>query len=403
MKEHFVIKILAILGITVFAAHQIYSSVYKPITTESAVAYTATDGLNITGVLIRQEQIVSSDDKGVLHFETSDGSRVAKGGVIANVYSDAEDSVNVNRLREIEEQIKDIEEIQGYNNLQASDLDLASSRVNTASSNFVFNCSAGNFLSAHEDSAVLLSATNRKQIITGEEIDFSEKLSSLKAQRDKISESLSSPIDTITADESSGYFVSSTDGYEQVLSCENLDKLTPEYLSDIKPKSVQKNAIGKIVSDYEWYIAARISLNDSLKYKQGESLTIRTSDKTMEPLPVTVKQINISEKSSSAVVIFSCQQMNSTLACMRTGAMTVINKEYTGLKVSKKALRVVKGKTGVYVLSGINIRFLPVEVIYTHEEYVICKQIKENADNILRLYDQVVVKGKNLYDGKVIG
>ncbi|MBO5019548.1 MAG: hypothetical protein J6D52_02665, partial [Clostridia bacterium] len=93
MKEHFVIKILAILGITVFAAHQIYSSVYKPITTESAVAYTATDGLNITGVLIRQEQIVSSDDKGVLHFETSDGSRVAKGGVIANVYSDAEDSV----------------------------------------------------------------------------------------------------------------------------------------------------------------------------------------------------------------------------------------------------------------------------------------------------------------------
>ena len=95
--------------------------------------------------------------------------------------------------------------------------------------------------------------------------------------------------------------------------------------------------------------------------------------------------------------------MNSTLACMRTGAMTVINKEYTGLKVSKKALRVVKGKTGVYVLSGINIRFLPVEVIYTHEEYVICKQIKENADNILRLYDQVVVKGKNLYDGKVIG
>ena len=403
MKDHLLIKILAVLAVAVFVFHQVYSAVYKPITTESAIHYTATDGLNITGVLIRNEQIVTCEKQGALHFEVSDGNRVAKGGTIVSIYSDAKDSVNVTRLAEIDSQIKDIEEIEGYNNLQASDLKLAGSRVNEALSNFIFNCSAGNYATAHEDSAVFLSAMNRKQIITGEEVDFSEKLQSLRQERDKISAALSSPIGTINADNSSGYFVSSTDGYESVLSCDNLDKLTPEFLGNIEPKAVPENAVGKIVSDYEWYIAARISLNDSLKYKKGESLVIRTADKTAEPLPVTVKQINVSEKSDSAVVVFACQQMNSSLATMRTGAMTVVHREYSGLKISKKALRVVKGKTGVYTLSGINIKFVPVKVVYTAEDYVICEQKKENSDKILRLYDQVVVKGKNLYDGKVVG
>lgn len=403
MKEHTLVKILVVLAVLVFVFHQVYSAVYKPITTESAVAYTATDGLNITGILIRKEQVITCDSSGVLHFEISDGNRVAKGGTIVSIYNDSQDSVNVTRLAEIESQIKDIEEIQGYNNLQASDLKLAGSKVNEALSNFVFNCSAGNYSNAHSDSAEFLSAMNRKQVITGEEIDFSEKLESLKAQRDKLQNSLSAPIDTIDADESSGYFVSSTDGYEKILSCDDLDRLTPEYLGNIEPEKVSENAIGKIVSDYEWYIAARVSLNDSLKYKQDESLIIRTADKTSEPLPVTVKQINVSEKSDSAVVIFSCQQMNSSLASMRMGAMTVVNKEYSGLKIDKNALRVVDGKTGVYTLSGINIKFVPVEVIYTAEDYVICEQKKVNDDNVLRLYDQVVVKGKNLYDGKVVG
>ena len=402
MKKKLISRIIVIAAVLVFVIHQIYSAAYKPITTESAVHYTATDGLNITGTLIRNEQIITSDSGGVLHFEVSDGNRVAKGGTIVNIYNSSMDSVNVTRLAEIEGQIKDIEEIQSYNNVQAADLKLAGGRVNEALSNFIVATSAGNFQSVHSDSATLLSAINRKRIITGEESDFSGKLEKLKSERDKLQSKLSSPIGEIRADKSSGYFVSSVDGYENVLNCDNLDKITPEFLGNVQPKKVPSNAIGKIVSDYEWYIAARISLNDSLKYKQGESLIIKTADKAAEPLPVIVKQINVSEKNDSAVVIFSCQQMNSSLASMRTGAMTVVHKEYSGLKIDKNAMRVVDGKRGVYVLSVINIRFVPVEVIYTSDDFFICKQEKTNDSDVLRLYDQVVVKGKNLYDGKVV-
>ena len=124
--------------------------------------------------------------------------------------------------------------------------------------------------------------------------------------------------------------------------------------------------------------------------------------KSAPELNVTVKQINISEDNNSAVVIYACQQMNSEIAAMRTGNMTVVNSVYKGLKVPRKALRVSDSKTGVYVLSGINLQFVGVNVIFSNDDFIICEQQASN-DTVLRLYDEVVVKGRNLYDGKVIG
>ena len=91
--------------------------------------------------------------------------------------------------------------------------------------------------------------------------------------------------------------------------------------------------------------------------------------------------------------------MNSELATMRSGPMTVVKAEYSGLKVQRSALRVVDGKRGVYVLSGMQISFVPVEVLYYSDSYIICKKDNEGG---LKLYDRVVVKGKNLYDGKIV-
>ncbi|MBO7519588.1 MAG: hypothetical protein J6T73_02315, partial [Clostridia bacterium] len=118
-------------------------------------------------------------------------------------------------------------------------------------------------------------------------------------------------------------------------------------------------------------------------------------------LTVTVKCINMSKDNNTAVVIFSCQQMNSDLATMRRGPITVVNKVYRGLKLSKKDLRVVNGVTGVYTVSGMRLKFVPVNVIYSTEDFIICEQ-DDKDKNPLRLYDEVVVKGRGLYDGKII-
>ena len=400
MREHTVLKLFIGLAAVVFLLHQFYSSVYKPITTESAEYYEAVDGLNVTGVIIRQENIILSDTQGVLHYVTNDGSRVAKGGTVASVYDNADASITVNRISELETQIKDIEELQGYNDLQASDLELVNQKINNALSRLIAGNSAGNFSGSAAASAELLSAINRRQMITGEHTDFSQKLSALNSELSSLKSALPAAKGTIRS-EYSGYFVSAVDGFEGLLSGSELDRITPEFLKNMKASDVPQNAIGKVVSDYEWYIAAKVTLNESVRYKEGDSLVIKTAVRSNPELPVKVKQINISSSSNSAVVIFSCQQMSSELASMRSGAMTVVSEVYEGLKVSKRALRVVNGQTGVYVVSGMTLNFVPVTVVYNTDDYIICEQQQSN-DEVLRLYDEVVVKGKKLYDGKII-
>lgn len=401
MKNNTVLKACLLLIASVFIIHQLYSSFYKPITTQSAEFSTAVQGLNITGIFIRNETLVENNTGGVLHFIAGEGGRVAKDGVIASIYSTDTASLTVSQIESVKRQIADIEDIQGYNNLDATDLDLINNKVGDGLNALVKNSAAGNFSGAYDYAASLLSTINRRQMATGVAGDFSAQLAALNSQLSELNASLPAAVGYVNASQS-GYFVSVTDGYENVLKCDDLSQITPEFIKDMQPDTVGDTVIGKIVSDYEWYIVAKVTINESLKYKEGDSLTIRTTVKSCPDLSVTVKKINISDNSSDAVLIFACDQMNSEIAAMRSGNMEIISSEYSGLKVAKSALRVVDSKTGVYVLNGMQLKFVPVNVLYSNDAYIICEQQK-SADTVLRLYDEVVVKGKNLYDGKIVG
>lgn len=401
MKSEKVLKFFVVLLIAVFFVHQAAAAVYKPISTESATYYTAADGLNITGLIIRNDTLVKSQSGGVMHFIASDGSRVAKDGVIANIYDNESASITLTNIDSVNTKITDIEEMLSYNDLEAADLDMVNSRVQKSLDSMIVSVSGGKFNGYSECKENLLSSLNRRQIAMGETADFSSQLAALKSELATLSASLPAAKGTIKA-EKSGYFVSKTDGYEQTLTTDILDTLTPEKLDSVKAEQTPADVIGKIVSDYEWYIAAKVSINESLKYKEGDSLIIYTSVKSYPQMPVTVKKINISESSSSAVLIFECSDMNSELASMRSGPMTVVKKEYSGLKVPKNALRVVDSKRGVYVLTGMQIKFVEVNVLFSNDSYIICEKQTED-ENVLRLYDEVVTRGKNLYDGKIVG
>ena len=397
MKGSTVLKIFLVLLAVIFVVNQLISSLYSPIKTENAVYYTATDGFDITGIIIRNETLVNYSENGVKHFVVSDGNRVAKNGVIANVYTNESDSVIVSENQATQKKIAEIEEILSYNDIEAANLDLMNARIEEKVNSLVFSTSSGNYSDVTQASEELLTSIWKRQAAMGENTDFSSQLENLKG---KLNKNLPTPKKQIRSDES-GYFVSTTDGYENVFNSENIDKITPELLESAKPEQHSKNVIGKIVSDYEWYIAAKVSINDSLNYKEGDNLKILTSLKSSPTLSVTVKKINISEESSSAVILFACNEMNSELAAMRSGPMTVVKAQYSGLMVPKKALRVVDSVRGVYVVSGMQATFVPVNMIYSADSFIICEK-QTDGEKVLKLYDSVIVKGKKLYDGKII-
>lgn len=399
MKRFSPLKLIIGLVLIVFLLTQIFYSFYKPISTQTAIYRTVNDGFNITGVVIRNENYITSSQDGVLHFMIEDGERVSKNGIIANIYKSENASITLSQIDSISKKIEDIEEIVSFNNIEAANLDVANTNVSNNLDDLILSSSFGDFNNIEEKCDELLSSLNRRQAILGEKADFSEQLAILNSEYKALKDSLSNPEGKIRSNRS-GYFLTKVDGYENAFDIENLSEITPDFLDNLSKKEVPENTVGKLVSDYEWYIAANVSIGQSLNYKVGDSLSLHTDLKTAQILSVKVKKINVSKDGANAVIIFSCNDMNAELASLRSASMTIVNKEYSGLYIPKKAQRVIDSKRGVYVLSGMQIKFKPIEIVYTGDNYIICK--KSDEDGALRLYDQVVVKGKNLYDGKII-
>ena len=61
----------------------------------------------------------------------------------------------------------------------------------------------------------------------------------------------------------------------------------------------------------------------------------------------------------------------------------------------------VDGEQGVYVRAGNIIKFKKIHTSYTTEDYVIATN-PEGESGFVKLYDEIIVKGADLYDGKLV-
>lgn len=404
MKSSFVLTFVKWAGAVFVFAYlliQVYNSLYNPFTTGMAIYHEAYEGIPITAITIRNEDIVTSNTGGALSYIIEEGGKVAKNGVIAEVFASENDANHNLRIEELEQQINNLETIQKHNNIQALDLDLLNTHINTEFLSLINYGDSGRLSGIQESYDQLLNLLNQRKAATGELSGIADVVNRLKNELDSLKRN-HNPIKTHIKSDISGYFISTTDGCEGLISTDELESISPEMLNTVNPMPSRKEGvIGKVVSDYEWYIAAVISFNDSLRLKEGGSLKLRTQLETMPELPVTVKHINKGTSGDSAVVVFSCKYMNGELANVRRQPMTILLNKYEGLRISSKAIRVVDGIKGVYIVKGNEARFVPVEILYSTESFAICKNEGAGTKG-LRLYDEVIIKGKNLYDGKLI-
>ena len=116
-------------------------------------------------------------------------------------------------------------------------------------------------------------------------------------------------------------------------------------------------------------------------------------------------------KTSSAVrlihkptgVVVSCQTVNAEILSFGVETAQIDLKTYEGIRIDKAALHIVDGQRGVYVKYGNLQRFLKIETLYEDENYILIPDNgKLGTDNEVRLYDEIIVQGTNLEDGKLL-
>ena len=394
-------RILATSAGILLIVYLLYQTVFtslSSIKTETAIAYTAEETISAEGYIIRDETIITSDDAkgGVLNYEIADGNRVAKGGKVAGVYKSERDVEIKAQIAELDNQISNLSVVCNMDMSNVTDLSRIDNQIKTGLIDLLDSVDGGDYSSLSAAADEYLTLLNKRLVAIGAETNFSARLATLQSRKAELEAQLGTAID-ITS-ESAGYFVSSIDGYENVLGTDSVKTLTKEQLESIKPEETKaENVIGKTVDSVDWYIATVLSFEDSLKFTEGQALRIRVPLQTATELPVTVEKINRDAASSETVIVFKCGYMNGELSLIRTQPLTIIVSSSEGLYVPNDARRIVDDQIGVFVKTGNAIKFKPIEVIYNGTGFVICKK-----DGELRISDEVIVKGNDLYDGKIV-
>ena len=305
-------KIIVILLLVLFLGYQYFHSFYSSVLTESAIYYEHTYGITANGIIIRNEEAVKSEQTGTLHFNVVDGEKISKDGAIAYIYENEAASAAATKIAENKEKIKLIEELEVYNDITAIDLKVLNAKINTALNEIIIENADGIF-QKKEKLDSLLTLMTRKQIVMGEQTDFTVLKAALEAEIASLQPLVLNPKGSIKS-KLAGYFISHADGYEEVYKPDDLSLFTPEYLRSAKPSTIENNVVGKIVYDYKWYIASVIPVSDSMFYKIGDSVTLETESITNPKIKVTVEKINVSENGDEATIVFSSNQMNADIA-----------------------------------------------------------------------------------------
>ena len=269
----------------------------------------------------------------------------------------------------------------------------------------------------------LRSLVMKRDYTYSDTADLSARLAELQSQVNTLQAQAGSSVRRITAPES-GLYSAVVDGYETILTPENVEQLTPGQISALEPdESGLPNNVGKLVLGDTWYYVAVVEESEAQTLEESGTLKLRFAKGVSQDL--SVELIHVSEAENGRVaVVFRGDTYLSGLTLLRQQSAEVIRQTYTGIRVPKEAVRVRKrtvtdedgtestvNETGVYCIVGMEARFKPVDVLYSGEDFALVRSTLDTAEEVtksqeeirLRAGDEVIITAYELYDGKIMG
>ena len=406
MKTRFNFIKLLIALFSVFVClvivYQIYCYFYVSVATEYATIIECEDTETVTGYFLRDESIIQSTDSKYIDITVNSGEKVSNGGVIANVYSSEYSAKKKSQIRDLQLRIGEIKAVisaaSGYNSGSEYKNEIKKDAISISDS-----LDRGDVSAAFTAASDFTSNVIKSKISKGEMTNYTDKLKELESQMSALVSSAAPVASYITA-ANSGYFVQKADGLENQLSLELGEDITAQTFMSIEEKCSQntsytENYIGKLVKGSVWRVCFK---TDSEKFENtdiGSVLYIRMPSVTDDKIKCTVT--SISNDSDYTYVVIESNVISGDILSQRSCQIDVVIDTYRGLRVDKNALRKIEDNEGVYIRSNGILKFRKVNILYIGSTYAVVEYDVIDTSG-LQAYDEVVVKGSNLYDGKVV-
>ncbi len=416
------IAFLTVLAL-IYVAYLLLSANFNMYPTENAVRTTITDKIYTNGYIIRDETIIQNNSNGVLSYSCSNGEEVKVNGEIAKIYANENDAISQSIADSLEKKKNALTDLQSTNILGSVGLDTINNDISNMLISFYINVNDNDISEAFNHSSDLLYSINQRQLYTGKVKNFNTEIDDLQSQIDTLRNSSGDSIGSLTTDRA-GYFTEFCDGYENSIKYKDIDRITLDDLKNIKKSNISSNVAGKVISSLNWYVACEVTADQatSLSLWDG-NVSLLLSGASTETIPAEIFRIHQKSQEDNALVILRCDYMDDSLIDTRQEPIEIGLGTYTGLRVNKKAIHddyvtkvtyddnnnkhvETKKVQGVYVLYGSEVLFKQVSIIYADEDYVICDTTPDDGilfnGETISMYDQVILEGDDLYDGKVI-
>ena len=398
-KIFHVVGLLALALVSVYIIAQCFVIFRRSYKTETAIKYTLAESITLDGVVAFDSvDVAGSGDLGYL---VQDGERVTNGTVVAEVYTDDSQGLQRERLDRLERTITLLTKSQ---NSTGSDLSVLTSQTKQALYNLLDKINTAQCSGITDAEDTFLLAQNRLQVSTGQTAGFADTIAALQVEYDSIKAQLDA-LQTITAT-TNGYFSSTAaspaiaaDRRSQVGTG---DRSEQKMLADGFPAAATDRA-GQITTGFSWKFYAVCDLDTAARFDNISSVKISVPGKQNTPLSATVEEVAPDKDNGIAKIVLQCQTINAEVLSFGQETAQIDLKTYEGIRIDKEALHIVDGQRGVYVKYGNLQRFLKIATLYENDSYILIPENgKIGTDNEVRLYDEIIVQGTNLQDGKLL-
>lgn len=371
---------------------------------------------------VRDETLIPQvDSSGVLTYSVQSGDKVAVDSRIAAFYKDKESAANHDAMISMDREITKLKNLCDVMSAQTSNADATIKQILHGLKDMVSDTNKSDYTSAFESAESIRYFLNKKKGNMKNLDVYKTKMEELQNERRKCQDESSSILSEIKAPKS-GYFMKNLDGYENKISPGDLSTLTIDKLRLVfDSKNQDSSTMGKIVSDYNWYIACSMKKSEINKVRRKEVVKMCLYTVSSQPLECSCSFVNESLPGDEALVVFNCTHVDEHVLSARTCKYAkVICNTFEGLCVDKKAFcekevtkettndkgektKVTKKVPGFYVLRGAELEFCQVLPKFYNGDIIMFSAPKQEelmTDSSVSLYDKVAVGGKKFQKQK---
>lgn len=334
-KRKLMVVLLIMLIVISFIVYKIIMLIINPTATFMVEEGSIYQEETTTGYIIRDEEIVKGKNyKNGMEQIMSEGEKVAKNEPIFRYYSSGEEELE-KKISDLDKKIDEaMQKEEESSNIPNGDISSLEQQI-TEKIDVLYK--ETDMKKIKEYKKDVDEYINKKSRIVGDYSPAGSYLKKLIDERSKYENELNNGVEKINAPVS-GIVSYKIDGYEEILSPDKFNTINKELLEDINIKTGQiiatSDESGKIISDFNFYIACILSSESSKDAEVGDSIKLRFY--SGREIPTKIEYI--SKEDNDRIIIFKVNQDVQDLISYRKISLDIIWWSDSGKKIPNESI-----------------------------------------------------------------